>query len=76
MVVEALILDGENRVDEVRRDNRQGCIRPLLLEDAEDEASVVVEDRGRLVHLPDLRNRLFIRQSLLKLDEIPARNDG
>ena len=75
VIVKVLILDGQNRVDEVRRYARQRRVHPLLLEDRERQLIVVVVDRRRLVHVPDPRDRLFIRQALLKIDEIPDGSD-
>ena len=62
VIVEALIFDGEDGVDEVRRNVGERGVHPLLFEDAEHQVIVVVVNRGRLVHLPDPGDGFFVRQ--------------
>ena len=71
VIVKALIFDSQDGVDEVWRHTRERCVHPLLFEDAEHQLIVVIVDGSRLVHLPDPRDGGLIRQSLLKIDEIP-----
>ena len=50
MIVETLILDGDERADEIWRNLGQRHIDPLLLEDRKCDLVLVVEDRRRLIH--------------------------
>jgi hypothetical protein len=60
----------------VRRNVRQRRVDSLLLEDGEHHLIASVVDRRRLVHQPDPGDRLFVRQSLLKIDDVPRRTDN
>ena len=56
VIVEALILDGENGIHQVRRHARQRNINPLFLEDGERWLVGTIEERRRLVHRADARS--------------------
>src|SRR5919197_599371 len=77
MIVEALILDREDGLDQIRRDVVEADRDPLLLVDRERELIVGVEHRGRLPHFADALNGFAVGQTALQIDEEPdARDDG
>ncbi len=62
VIVEALILDREHRVDQVRRHPVERDFDSLFLEDGEGRTIVRVEDRRRLHHVRRAAQRLPIGQ--------------
>src|SRR5215469_5540122 len=71
VLVEALILDRDGRALQVRRDLIERHWNALLLIDRERQRVVRVEHRGRLLHVPDLLDRLGVRQALRQPGESP-----
>ena len=71
MIVEALILNRDDRVDEVRRNTRQRDIHSPLVEDGERQLIVAVVHGCGLIHLPDPRDRVVIGKVRLQPGQIP-----
>ena len=63
VIVEALILDGDDRLHEVRRDARQRHFDPLLAENRERRLVVNVEQQRRLRHRADAADRGLVRET-------------
>jgi hypothetical protein len=63
VLVEALVFDGDDGLDEVRRDLPDWDLDPLLLEDREGRIVGGVEDRRRLRHLPDRAKGVAVGQT-------------
>ncbi len=84
MVVEALILDRQHRVDEVRRHLRQRHLDALFLEDREDRAIGDVVEDGRLRHVAHAADLAAARQGMGDVvgepgdggDQEPRHGDG
>ena len=72
MIVETLILDGDERVEEIWGDLGERHINPLLLEDRKRQLVLVVEDRRRLIHDAHPRDGGAIRKPLTE----PTQNPG
>jgi hypothetical protein len=75
VLVELLILDRDERLDQVRRYLRKRHLNPLLLEDRERELIAVVVHRGCLVHLADPSQRLRVWKPASETDEEPDEPD-
>jgi hypothetical protein len=60
MIVEALILDGQDGLDELSRDARERNVDALLAEDGERLTILHVKERRRLRHRADAAQRLAI----------------
>ena len=63
VIEEALILDRDDRLDQVLRDPRQRNLDPLFLEDGEDRAIAGVEQRRGLRHVAEAAERLAVGQT-------------
>ena len=77
MVVKALILDRDDRVNQIGRDLLERHVDALLFEDGEDQRVGVVVHRRRLIHLPDTTHRRLIGKAIAvqRLDNPAASDD-
>ena len=75
MLVEALVLDRGDGLGQVRRHLGERHLDPLLLEDREREAVLVVEHRRRLIHFADAAQRVLVGQAVTQSDEKPDAAD-
>ena len=73
VIVEPLVFDGENRVDEVRRDAGERRLDALFLENREGQLIVAVVDRRRLVHFANPRDGGLGRKVRAKAPQVPER---
>ena len=62
VLIESLILDGEDRFDEVRRDFVERNLNPLFSKNREDGRVIVVVDGGGLRHVAEAADIVFLRQ--------------
>jgi hypothetical protein len=63
VIEKALILNGDDGLDEVGRHLRERHFDPLLFEDGEDGPILRIEDRRRLGHVADAAQRRAIRKT-------------
>src|SRR5262249_48097770 len=71
MVVKLLILNGDQRLHEVRRDLIERNLDPLFLENRKRELIAAVVNGGRLIHLSDAPPRFRTWQPASKIDNEP-----
>ncbi len=77
VVVEPLVLDRENRVDQVPGNAGQGDVDSLLLVDGERRPSFHIDQRRGLRHRADVAQRMIVRQvGDHVLSEPDGRTDG
>ena len=75
VIVEPLILDGDERLDEMRGNFGERHVDPLFLEDGEGELILGVEDRRRLIHVAHLRDGVADREAPCASRDRPDRAD-
>ena len=74
--VEALILDGDHRVDQVRRDLLERDLDPLLFEDGKDGRVAGVENSRRPRHFFHVLHLGLVRQAGRQVEGEPQRSTG
>ncbi len=75
MLVEPLILDGDDRVLQVGRDPIERHADPLLLVNRERQSIVGIEDSGGLLHVADLLDGFRVREGARKRHQRPDARD-
>jgi len=75
VIVKPLILDRQDRVDQLGRHLRQRRVDTLLGEDAECQVIAIVEHSGRLVHLADAPEGRLVRQASPEADDVRRGGD-